>query len=541
MTALKLESFGGIAPMIMPSKLADNMAVEAINVRFDAGGVSAWRDLGSPLTTVATSAAVQSLYRFDNNWLVSSFPRQYVKGLQPSDSFNRLYFTDSNYPKVYSNGATYRLGLPRPSAPIGVITTEGDKTVLTDVRDQSYVVTIVDAFGTEGPSSLPTQSFEVGKGGVVTLNLTPCQVSGNYNLGTGALFRIYRTNTGSEGAIFQYVDQVPYGTASYADSVDPSDLQEELQSADWVAAPDDNATLYPYGPLASLVEYPGGILAGHSGKTVYLTVPYVPTAWPYSYTISELIVGLVVIQSGLLILTQGKPYLLTGTSPDAMAMVPIESYQPCVSARSIVDLGDYAIYASPNGLVLAQGNTVELITEGLFDTRTWQTYLGNPATIRAYEYRGRYVAHYGGATSGIGFIFDPAAEENAFTKLTVEAAAGWYDPAAGNLYVIHQEAPGTPYPIYQFDSGSFLPTVWESKLFQLPDWHMLHAVRVEMLIGTCMVTTRADGVVRGPYTFTNNKPARLPGGYRARDFQVRLANFEAIEWVQFAESMGELD
>lgn len=274
MTAITLRTFSGVAPYVDDSKLLETMATKAVNSRFDSGSLESWKGLtaldGVPPTTL-------SIYNDRGTWISSSFHRQYVGSLLPNDAHNRIFYTDSTFPKMRSGSSEYKLGLPRPNTPGVAVTTPGDTKTLALVRNQSYVVTLVDAWGLEGPSSYPTASKVVGDGGVCTLDLTPCTVTGMYNLGTGATFRIYRTNTTSSGeAIYQYVADVPYGQSSFADAVAPADLQEELISSNWIAAPDDDIVLYPNGPLASLVSYPGGILCGHAGNTVYATVPYVP-------------------------------------------------------------------------------------------------------------------------------------------------------------------------------------------------------------------------------------------------------------------------
>lgn len=539
---IKLEAFSGMAPKVLPTQLPDNMATLAVNTRFDKGGLVPWRGYGPQIQAVS-GFNLRSLYFFEGAWLTSSYPRQYVESLQPADGYNRLYFTDNNYPKVYYQGVSYRLGLPRPATPGATITTPGDKTDPVDVRNQSYVVTIVDAIGVEGPSSVPTASYEVGEGGVVLLDLSPCVISGNYNLGAGALFRIYRTNTGSDGAIFQYVAEVPYGTLSYSDSVPPSMLQEELQSATWVGPPNDNTTLFPYGPLASMVEYPGGILAGHSGKTVYLSVPYVPSAWPYSYTFADEVVNVVVIQGGLLVLTKGKPHLLTGSSPDALADIPIESTESCVAARSVVDMGLYAAYASPRGLVLGEGNTVSLVTDPMFDNETWQSFIGDLSLIRAGLYQGKYIAFYGTEAQLKGFIYDPQGEQGAFIQLSLDAAAMYTSLDDGRMYMLRKLAGLGEYEIVEFGVGNYLPATWVSKEFWYPNAVGFGAVRVQYSGATCKFRVSTDGVDRPLLTLDGNNgaPFRLAAGYRARKWQMHISMFERLEWVQVAESIGELD
>lgn len=534
MTLLALEEFGGLAPKIHPRKLAETLATVAENNRLDRGVVEPWKGINFLENTTNGSL---SLYPYQGNFLVSSFRRQYVDSLRPNDVRERIYYTDSDYPKIRSGAEEYRLGLPRPSVPATVTNDAGDKTNITNVFNASYVVTLVDVWGAEGPPSLPTASIELGSGHDVDVDLTPCTVVGDYNLGVGALFRIYRSNTGSESTLFQYVDEVPYGTATFNDTVAPADLQEALPSQNWNAAPDDDVALYPDGPLQSLIEMSGGILAGHTGNTVFLAEPYVPTAWPYYYSSELKVKAIAMIQGGIFCATEGRPFLLTGSHPAAMAMVPIESDQACVSPASMVAFGGYAIYASPDGLVLAEGNRAELITGEFFSKDEWAAY--NPSSIHAYGYEGKYIGFYGDVTDGTGFIFDPRGGANTFITLSgLNVAGGYWDVEQDLLQVIYEEA--TQYKIGDFDTGSALQYTRRTKKFMFPDPLALNIVRIDADSYPITFELFADGVSKGSWSFTSDQPVKLPGGYRAREYQFEVRGTGAITGIYISDSMGEM-
>lgn len=551
MTKLVLTDFSGMAPKILPSKLAESLAVEAVNTKFSAGGIIPWRRPLPTADTVSFATELKSIYPYDDDWLVSGFPRQYVKSFIPGDIHERIFYSDFDYPKVRSGSASYRLGLPRPAAPTATVTTPGDMTNITDVRNQSYVVTFVDSFGTEGPSSTPTASVEVGLGGVVNVDLTACVLSGNYNMGAGSYLRLYRSNTGSGGeAIYQYMTDVAYGTAFYTDSMAPEFLQEALQSSEWIAAPDDSP-LYPDGPLVSLVEYPGGILAGHSGNTLYMSYPYIPTAWPYSYPLSDDIMGLAVIQGGLLVTTTGRPRLFTGSDPSIMAEVPIESFEANVSFESLVDMGDYAIYASPRGLVMCQGNTAELVTLDLLDEAAWVAY--QPETIVAWRYEDHYVARYGDPEDQTFFIYTPGGGTASFIKFSgVTAAAGFFDSDSGRLYVAELQPVPTDYVIGIFDKGATLPLLW-SKVFRLSDPVSLSCIRVvndSTSVVTIALTARdraSSGAqdIYGPYAVNTSAPFKIPALATAVEWYVVITSASGadtrLNYVELADSMAEMD
>src|SRR5690606_19864193 len=116
----------------------------------DRGVLEPWK--GIEFLQNTTSGAV-SLYQYRDEYLVSTFRRQYVGTFLPNDVRERIYYTDESYPKVRSGSAEYRLGLPIPGAPIASAVDAGDMDNITDVINTRYKVTIVDAWGVEGPAS----------------------------------------------------------------------------------------------------------------------------------------------------------------------------------------------------------------------------------------------------------------------------------------------------------------------------------------------------------------------------------------------------
>ena len=531
MTAINLREFSGMAPLIQPNNLAESLAVSAVNTRFDRTGLVPWNAMH--LTHTGSSGNyLKSLYLYQNSWIISTNRRQYAKHPSPNDVHDRIYYTDgASYPKMRSADAEYRIGLPRPEAPVASLTAAGDISSPVNIRDQTYVVALVDAFGIEGPPSLPSNTVEVGLGFTVTLNLVDSTVSGAYNLGVGSYFRLYRTNNTTSGeAIYQYLGDIAYGSTDFVDTIPASQLEEALQSANWIAPPDG---------LASLVVCPGEFFAGHVGRTVYFSEPGIPSAWPYSYTIDEDIVGLVYIQGGLFVCTTGNPTLFTGSHPSVMAEVPIESFESCVAAASIVDMGEYAIYASPRGLVLAQGNTATLITTGLFDSAQWADYA--PADIVAFNYRGKYLACFGDEVGQV-FVFDPSGGTNSFVRMGISPfTAGYLDTASGNLsLVVHSSS--TAYSIQGFDqSSTALTGTWLSKPFDMNDLEGFSTMRVQASTYPVSITVYADGENKGTFAIADSKPIRLPGGYRARFWQFGLSFTGPLILLSVASSLGELE
>jgi len=446
MTYLKLDRFAGTAPVVSPRLLSEKFGQIAENVDLESGRLVATKDDVDAYTL--QNAARRSIYYYrDTSWLEwSEEDVSVVPGPIPGDTLDRLYYTGDDYPRVGTvttlvSGSSgypvnsYRLGVPAPSAAPTIVrsgTADADSTP----NDVSYVYTFVTAFGEEGPPSAPSAIVTMSDGQNAALTMAvAAQPSGNYNFGTGALKRVYRSNTGSTNTTFQFVDQVAYTATTYTDQKDAATLGEVLPSSTWIGPPDDNTSLYPDGMLKGLIPLSQGVMAGFTGKRFCLSEPFLPYAWPVNYRITteEDIVAIASTANGVVALTDGQPYFITGTEPSAMTAIRVDLAQACVNTRSVVDMGDYVLYAGPDGLCAVESAQGQVISKGLVSVEQWNASY-NPTTIRSFKHEGTYVAFHAGG----GWVFDPRGAENALTTLTLSAdvRGGYMNPKDGELYII---------------------------------------------------------------------------------------------------------
>lgn len=529
-----VEKFSGVAPGVSPYKLSDPMAADAQNVRFDRHRLDTWKGMS---VVEAVPANTASIFPYNNTWLNSTFRRHYVRTLIPNDVRERIVYSDSDYPKIQSGIEIYKLGIPVPGTLTSLLETAGDISDPLLVENWSYVITYVDAWGAEGPPSAATASIEVGSGGSVRLTF-PSLPTGNFNFGAGALLRIYRTNTGSATTGFQFVTELPITTADYVDAEVGGNLQEVLPSTEWIGPPDDDTATYPDGPLIGLVELPNGVLAGYSGNSVYFSEPYLPHAWPLRYrkATSAQIQGLVPIDSGLLVLTEESPYLVVGTLPAAMILAPMESDQACVSNEGYVDMGGYALYPSPDGLVVAQGNSTDLVTSEYFTKEAWQAL--NPSTFRAFKYDDKYLAFYGDVADGTGLIYDPRGEAAAFSFLNLKVNAGYQDPLTDKLYLAYIDDVNA-WQLGEFDAGSALSLEWTSKIFRLPKPKSYAAASCKADTYPVTLDVYAGGSLAFTLTFNDDRPRRIPGGFKNREWQLKVTATSGVDLIGLYESMAQ--
>ena len=237
--------------------------------------------------------------------------------------------------------STFRLGLPTPPAfTSGPSVNNATAAVGAVSSSRAYVYTEITAFGEEGPPSTVATSdiVDASNGATVTLSL-PAASSGSYNISKR---RIYRTDV---NGIFRFVKDVSkFSRDNYRGS--PRRLTRGRNRINHnLAPPDDTSSSHPDGPMLGITAMPNGITAGFSGNTLLFSEAFLPHSYPLAnqITTKDDIVGIASIASGLLVTTKGKPLLVSGTDPSAMAMVEIDANLPNSNKRSLVDMGEYAI------------------------------------------------------------------------------------------------------------------------------------------------------------------------------------------------------
>ena len=429
----------------------------------------------------------------------------------------------------------------------------------------SYVYTFVSVYGEEGPPSAASTVITTDDNASVALsNLQTSTSKSNSNLGSGAVKRIYRSNTGSNTTAFQFVAEIAMSATTYTDTSNNDELSEIIPSTYWIAPPDDDSSTYPDGPMKGLTAMPNGIMAGFTGKRVCFSEKFLPHAWPTSYrlTLEDPIVGIASIGNGLIVTTEGRPYLIAGTDPASMSALRMETPQACLSKTSIVDLGTVVLYAGTEGLVAAAGNNVQTITEGLISPDQWQSQY-YPSTINATLWKGRYLAFYNTGSGFGGFIFDPRGGNKVFTSLTASALirGTFTDPDDGNAYLIIANQ------IKKFQGGTTDQTyTWKSKDFVTPKPVSMGFVKVDTEAFPVTVKVYGDGTlfytgtialsgtqhsVSGSYINaagnsvtinSTNIPEpilRLPPRV-FKDFAIEVSSAKVVNEVCIAESIDEL-
>ena len=548
MTGFKLQTFGGKAPKVFARLLPEDMAQTATNCRLDSGRLEPWKDnLSSSQSFVASyaiSGATKTIFKYnDSVWMGSDEEIDIVRSPIAEDPHERIYVTgiggSGGYPRmttgtIVGSGTYYRLGMPKPADLTSVTLSPVNSANADEEVPQSvsYVFTYVSYYGEEGVNcdAEGAQIVDKHTDQTVTLDFPP-NPSGNYNF---LYKRVYRTDAGGS---YRFVQNVPIAQDTFTDNVSDLNLREEIPTASNDAPADDVSADHKDGPLLGLVAMPNGILAGFSGQTVSFSEAFQPHAFPdeYKLTVKSDIVALSPLNTGLLVLTKGKPAIVQGLDPSSMSMMEIDSSLSCMSKRSVVDMGEFTIYSSPDGLVMATDSGLKLITEQTFTRDQWQAF--GPSSIKGYLWEGQYIGFYSHGGVSKGFIFDPRGGKNGYTDLDFYATAGYNDLEDDSLYLVVSGA------LVKFAEGSTPQNfVWRGKKFYTPRPINPAVAKVDCDGYSPNPTFKlyADGQLKHTQTVTNSNTFRLPSGYKAHEFEIELAGSVSVNEVCVYESAEEL-
>lgn len=534
---LRIANFSGIAPQADPHLIANNQAQVAINCRFMGGVVNAFK---SPrvITTDPIPTRSKSIYRFGQTetdeakfWFTFQNDTDVAKSQIAADTEERTYFTDGVLPKktnyasaIGGSGVayphnSYQTAIPSPQTTpvITIHTGVGAGTAET----RYYVYTYVTSWGEESIPSAVSLPLDVKSGQVVRVTgLTP-PVAGNYDI---RFIRIYRTASGATATDYQFVAEVPVSTTIYDDAILQENLGEVCPSVNYDAPPSG---------LQGLINLPNGMQAAFLGNDVYFSEAYRPFTFPSKYILAldYPIVGLGLYGTNLVAVTKGNPYIITGISPDAMSSQKMDLQQACVSKRSIVSMGYGVVYASPDGLVIVN-ESANVLTSPIYSKREWTPF--HPETITACQYEGRYYAF---KPAGGGLIVDPDGGNPIVTEHNLTVTAAFNDLQRDGLYLAGDGN------ISRWDdhASTYLTYTWKSKIFETPK-QMNFAWAQVLVTDTLPITLNvyADRVLQYSHVVTNDKPFRLPSGFKSKYWEVELIGTGSVRAVLLAESIKEL-
>lgn len=528
---ITLGPFNGLMPRVSPKLLENSYSQIATNCELSSGQLIPSK---LPLNVgVSLSDLTRSIYWFNRDanvgngyWLQWNGDVNVVRGPIANDTNLRTYFTGDGAPRFTTAamaqlgsgpypGASRALGIPAPSVPIATGPT-GEVPAGGQEISTAYVVTYVSDLGEEGPPSMPSNIIDRWDGATVNL--------ANISVATGDFVisskRIYRAEL---NGVFQFVAEITAAETTFSDSVDSEGLGEQVPSTNWDA---------PSPLMIGLTALPNGILMGWWGNTLAFSEAFYPHAWPIDYRLAldADIVGASVSAYGVVVVTTGSPYLIAGSSPDSMSQSKLDVAFAGVSKRSIVDMGDYVVYASANGLVAVGGTDAQLITESHILPEQWRSIF-MPESIHAYRWNDRYIGFYDTGSSNGSFSFHP---QEGFRLFTDYADCAFVDDNNGDLYIKQDDQ------LKKWNSGVHATYAWKSKVFSVPPGSVLAACKVIADSYPVNFTFFADGSPVKVLTVNSRKSFRLPTLVRYQEAEIMVSGSAPIDSIQLSTSMSEI-
>lgn len=203
------------------------------------------------------------------------------------------------------------------------------------------------ADGTESAPSPASAEQEI----LSSVSLTNIQVSSDPQVDQKRIYRI-----GGNITTFTLVDTITNATTIYLDEKKDTEVEGSILTA-------STNTEAPTG-LAFLKEA-YAMLFGAEGTKLRFTPIGEPDYWPETFFLqfSTPLTGIAPVTNGVLIFTQFKTHLITGTGPTSLSQYLLDGNQGCVDASSIQIVKGSAIWASTDGICTSNGSSVSVITK----------------------------------------------------------------------------------------------------------------------------------------------------------------------------------
>lgn len=540
--------FGGIRPRLRPHLLAQEEAQIARNAKLWSGAAEPFK---VPLYVKDLPSGVKTtIYRHGQNrtdeeywctWTTSSAPFgvDVERGFVADDEDERFFFTGVGPIAQYSDNTMVAGTPPLPATSV--------------------------ALGIEAPSAVSWTTSGTGAGPEVLIYIAAQFVNGNGERGplgpaspdpavsAGFSYQpgedvdadvpttldseithvdFYVSTVDSTGnAQFRFWRREPVATVSFSEPIDFALLGEAADSPPLIAPPDG---------LFGLMAHPGGFLCGFAGKSFCRSEVFKAHGWPSAYRdpLPDYPVGGAMLGASTVVCTKGRTYLYTGSDPLNQFRTELEGWQPCVARRSIKRVTAGVVYASADGLVLVSGaGPLNLVTANWFLREQWQAF--KPESSHAAVHDDRYYWWWdaGGGTRGLLIFEFGGGGIQMIVESDIYATAAFADHRKDELYL----ALATDNHLYKWDAGASNATmVWRSRLFYVDRPQNIGAIRVEAAAYPVTARLYSEGSLVNTVTVSNDRPTRLRGDRRYKDFVVEVQATSRVEKVTVASSIFDL-
>lgn len=549
---------GGAALAPNPKLLGDTVGVMSTNQKPGRGDLRPW---STPLNVAAVPAGRKTIYRMGRDvvsdalyWLSWPTIVHAIHGFISGDATERTYYTGDGAPKATNNvlalaAAPYPtarrdLGVPVPVTQLTVLPLNTGVATTTELRYYTY--TYVTDWGDESAPAPPSAEVSCKTDDTLSITGIDPPPAGSHGINR---VRIYRTQTGTQGDTeFFFLREILSSATTSTD--DGRELAEVMKTDGWLPPP---------ATLSHLTAMWNGMAAAINtvDGSVRYCIAYKPYAWPIALETlppNARAVALAVFGQSLLVLTNGRPVLVSGSSPDSLDEQPLDVNQACIAPQSAVSVGHGVVWACPDGLAYLGSGGAKMLTAGILTQEDWRKL--NPSSIVGAFYEGAYFGFYTVGGVKKGFMIDALAPTGIFF-LDQGYDAVFVDESQDALFVLDGTA------IRKWDAGAALMQASaRSKVFISPPTNFA-AGRVEadsypmdvhfdaldlepatvtkLAADRPLIFTAVDATtLRFTHAADSREPFRLPGDFNARAWQIQVDTSRPVQAVTMATTMTEL-
>lgn len=342
------------------------------------------------------------------------------------------------------------------------------------------------------------------------------------------------------------------GNFQFVDDFNYRSLLTTLQSTEYEKPPER---------LQGITVVQSNILAGFVGNDLYFSEPGAYHAWPSQYrrSFEYDIVALAYVGGMLLVLTDGYPYIVEGSTPETMVPQKMAVMYPCMSAASVTQTSFGVVWATHDGLAVFTTGGTQLLTKIVHHSDTWNEAI-DPTEVVGTVFKGNFIGSSESAALTLESLESADGTGLSFVDLDFTFTSAWYDPEGNKLYAVS----GTNGDIYQWDdlSQARMTARWKSKVFVTP---------MPVNLGAAKVVADYDGEGESPLwedvediwqtsdlqwdggavvtfnlyvdkkllfttTRTDSGVFRLPAGYKSDTFEIEVLSPVRVRSVHIADT-----
>ena len=348
--------------------------------------------------------------------------------------------------------------------PIGTATVSRTSNVSTITFDEHHNFLADDRFKVSGCTST---TFNITNGIVLS-------VVDDYTITYAQTAVNVASTAETAGTMFHDVAEEVTDTARYWGDGSYT-YTDDFLDTNLVSILDSDYNDAPPADLQGLKVANNNILVGFFDNQLCFSDTNAPHAWPIKYriTFDANIVAVEVVSGYIAVLTEAYPYAVSGNDASTMVVARVDTLYPCLSKRSVVNMGYGVVYATHGGLAFYSLQTgLDLVTKLIHDWDTWDDTL-TPSELVGHLYKGKYF----GSHSANAFIFERHEKTGGyFVTIRHTFTAAWTDQITNKMYYITDNTGD----IYEWDDRTQPLTAmeWKSKTIVLKEYMNLGAARV---------------------------------------------------------------